>query len=107
MQVDLDPRLAQAYVRRCIGRPNSQEKSLRELRRIRLYISVKIALDHQCPVCGSRDLRQSRRTGLLTAVLRRLSIEIGRCRQCHHHFLLPRTEQKRDRQRLSTTAAAH
>jgi ribosomal protein L37AE/L43A len=80
-------------------------KRVRESRPIRLYLSVKIALENQCPVCGSRDIRPSRKTGLLTVVLHRLSLDIDRCRQCHHRFLLPRTQQTAGHEQLTSTAA--
>jgi DNA-directed RNA polymerase subunit RPC12/RpoP len=66
---------------------------------------VKIAFENQCPVCGSRDIRASRKLSLLTVVLRWFPAEIDRCRQCHHRFLLPRMRQTPAREQLSATSA--
>jgi len=56
----------------------------------RLLFVVRIAVDTQCPVCYSRDIRRSRKIGLATLLFRALLLEHFRCRQCSRHFFGPR-----------------
>jgi len=51
---------------------------------------MRIALESNCPHCGSWNLRRSRQTGLLTHVLRGFTLKPYRCRSCFRRFFGPR-----------------
>lgn len=40
----------------------------------------------RCPGCGSKDVRCSRRDGLLSSILARLMLHPFRCRSCRKRF---------------------
>jgi hypothetical protein len=69
-------------------------KDVRALCQARPYVNMRIAVDHQCPVCHSRDIRRSRKTGPLTSLFRALLLEHFRCRRCSRHFFGPRISTK-------------
>src|SRR6185312_9227659 len=50
------------------------------------YFRVSEAMKWNCPKCGSRDTRRSRRSGMVTRLLRRFSMSRYRCRSCRNRF---------------------
>jgi hypothetical protein len=66
-------------------------EKLRELPPQRLFFGMKITLEPNCPRCGSRDVRRSRRTGLVVAMLRPCLLDPYRCRSCFRSFFRPKT----------------
>ncbi|HYL36008.1 MAG TPA: hypothetical protein VEV17_08860 [Bryobacteraceae bacterium] len=72
------------------GRPTACEK-LRESPPPRLFFDMQITIEANCPRCGSHDVRRSRRTGLLVAMLRPCLLDRYRCRSCFRSFFRPRT----------------
>jgi DNA-directed RNA polymerase subunit RPC12/RpoP len=73
---------------------------------------MKITLENQCPLCCSRDVRHSRKTGALAFLLRLSFLDPYRCRRCHRHFFRLRAGRAADHERLAafgrdTPAAAN
>lgn len=52
----------------------------------RLYVAMKITAERTCPICGSRNVRRSRRFSPLVALLRLLFLDSHRCRSSFRRF---------------------
>jgi len=79
-----------AYVRPSGGQARHLRQNVRGSARSRLYYVVRITFETNCPCCGSRDIRKSRRTGPWIALLRQLLLDLYRCRSCFRRFFRPR-----------------
>ena len=51
------------------------------------YFRKPIESDHQCPHCGSRDIRASHLSTAMDSVRRRVGLQPFRCRGCTRRFI--------------------